>query len=124
MIDKLVEALSAEFQGDVIFVASVPATITPPSVIVAPGEPFLNPGTMGAVEENWRVLVAVSIKEPKLGIDKMRDLSLRVRRAVQKVGGLWRLTGGPYAASQTNSQTVISANEITFKYLPPNGEDD
>jgi hypothetical protein len=117
MIDKLVEALTDEFAGDVVFVASVPATITPPAVIVAPGEPFLNPGTMGTVEENWRVLVAVSIKEPKLGIDKMRDLSLRVRRAVNSVGGLWRLAGGPYSTMQTNAQMVISANEITFKYL-------
>jgi len=117
MIEKLVEALTAEFQGDVVFTASVPPTITPPSVVVAPGEPFIVPSTHGTVQESWRVLVAVSIKEPKTGIDKMRELSLRVRKAVVSVGGLWVQAGGPYQAQQTNALTVISANEVHLKYL-------
>ena len=117
MIDKLLEALTAEFDGDVIFSAWVPSQLTPPQVVVAPGDPYLQPSTHGTVEETWDVLVVVSVKEPGPGIDQMRDLSLRVRGAAMSVGALWRRAGGPRRSTVENSQTVISVNEIAFKYL-------
>ena len=61
MIDDLTAALVAEFDGELIFAPWLPPTISPPAVVVAPGDPFLVPGTHGGVVETWRILVAVSI---------------------------------------------------------------
>jgi hypothetical protein len=118
----LAEALAAEFAGDILYVPSVPANLSPPQVIVVPGDPYLAPSTHGAVEERWEVTVAVSIKEPQPGIDQMRDLSLRVMRVVQDAGAVWEQAGGPLASTLPNTQTVITRNTVRFKYIPPTEE--
>jgi hypothetical protein len=86
---------------------------------VAPGDPFLVPATHGTVEEHWDVLVAVSVKEPGLGMDLMRELSLRIHRAVGVEGAVWRRASGWRRFGVDNAQTVVSLNEVTFKYPPP-----
>jgi hypothetical protein len=116
MISTLIDALKLEFEDDVVFSSALPGTVVPPAVIVAPGDPFLTPATHGTVEERWDVLVAVSIKEPAVGIDQMRDLSLRVRRTVVRNGAVWRRASGPRRFNLENSQTVVSLNEVVFKY--------
>jgi hypothetical protein len=116
--DILEAALAAEFAGEILFVPTVPANLSPPQVIVIPGDPYLAPSTHGAVEETWEVTVAVSVKEAKSGFDQMRDLSLRAARVCQKAGAIWDQAGGPLSSTLTNAQTVISRNTIRFKYLP------
>lgn len=118
MIDLLVEALRAEFSGEVSFLASYPSQISAPAVIVTPGDPFLENDTHGAIRETWHILAAASQKEPRRGVETMRDLSLRVRRASSSVGALWDRAEGPRRLSPEDSQTVISINRISFKYVP------
>lgn len=123
-IDALVTALKAEFT-DVIFTPTIPSTVSPPSVVVAPGDPFLESSTTGAtgmVMERWDILTAVSVAEPGPGIDKMRDLSLRVRRAVSSVGGVWRNASGArrLQGAAENEPTVVSVNTVTFLYNAAN----
>lgn len=117
MIDELTAALVAEFEGDLIFAPWLPPTINPPAVIVAPGDPFLVPGTHGGVTETWRVMVAVSIAEPRMALDQIRTLSLRCRKAAHSVGAVWRDSGAP-SPTAPNSSTVISITEIAFRYPP------
>lgn len=114
----LEEALAAEFAGEILFVPTIPSSLSPPQVIIIPGDPFLSPSTHGAIEENWDVTVAVSVKEPKPGFDMMRDLSLRVMRVCHQAGAVWDQAGGPLSSTLTNTQTVISRNTIRFKYIP------
>ena len=83
MMELLEQALTEEFDGEVIFAPWLPPTITPPAVVVAPGRPFLVPSTHGGVTETWRVMVAVSIKEPRLALSQIRGLALRTRKAAQ-----------------------------------------
>ena len=89
-MELLEQALTEEFDGEVIFAPWLPPTITPPAVVVAPGRPFLVPSTHGGVTETWRVMVAVSIKEPRLALSQIRGLALRTRKAAQSVGAVWR----------------------------------
>jgi hypothetical protein len=121
MIETLITALTAEFDGDVAFYPAVPSQIVAPAVIVAPGDPFLAPGTHGTISENWDVLVAVGFKDTGEAVTQMRDLSHRVRRVVGETGGLWRQAAGPRRGATESDQTVITVNEITFKYPPPGG---
>ena len=81
MMELLEQALTDEFDGEVIFAPWLPPTITPPAVVVAPGRPFLVPSTHGGITETWRVMVAVSVKEPRLALSQIRGLGLRVRKA-------------------------------------------
>ena len=117
MMELLEAALTEEFDGEVIFAPWLPPTITPPAVVVAPGRPFLVPSTHGGVTETWRVMVAVSVKEPRLALSQIRGLGLRVRKAAQSVGAVWRDTDGPDPSSTTQSQIVVSITEIAFRYL-------
>jgi hypothetical protein len=116
--ETLVQALADEFAGEILFVGAVPDTISPPQVIIIPGDPFLTPSTHGAVEEQWEVTIAVSVKESKVGIDQLRDLSLRAARTVHLAGAVWDQAGGPLASTLNNAQTVISRNTVRFKYIP------
>lgn len=120
-IDALVAALTEEFDDDVIFTPTVPSTVSAPSVTVAPGEPFLEPSTTsGIVLERWDILTAVSVAEPAPGIDLMRNLSLRVRKVVLGVGGVWRNASGARRLAAMGDQTLIvfSLNSVTFQYDP------
>ena len=92
MMELLEAALTEEFDGEVIFAPWLPPTITPPAVVVAPGRPFLVPSTHGGITETWRVMVAVSVKEPRLALSQIRGLALRTRKAAQSVGAVWRDT--------------------------------
>lgn len=120
-LDALVTALAVEFDDDVIFSPTIPSQVSAPAVVVAPGDPFLEPsttGTGGMVLERWDILTAVSVAEPGPGIDLMRNLSLRVRNVVSSVGGVWRNASGARRLQGTgeNTTTVVSVNEITFQY--------
>ncbi len=117
-IDDLTAALTAEFDGDVIFAPWLPPTISPPAVVVAPGRPFLVPSTHGGISETWRVMVAVSVKEPRLALTQIRELALRTRKAAQSVGAVWRDSDGPDPTQSPNTQVVVSVTEIALRYLP------
>ena len=117
MIDDLVAALVSEFDGEIIFAPWLPPSISPPAVVVAPGDPFLVPGTHGGVVETWRILVAVSISEPRMALDQIRTLSLRARKAAHSVGAVWRDSGAP-GQTASNTSTVVSVTEIAFRYPP------
>ena len=106
MMELLEQALTDEFDGEVIFAPWLPPTITPPAVVVAPGRPFLVPSTHGGITETWRVMVAVSVKEPRLALSQIRGLALRTRRG-RPVGGS-RMAGHRRTRSQPVQQTVRS----------------
>ena len=121
MIDALIEALRSEFEGEVQYHASIPSTFSAPSVVVTPGDPFLEPRDAAGslVRENWNVLVCVSLKEAGTGISQMRELSLRVRKASKSVGAVWLSASGPrrLQGEATASPTqVLSVNELHFRY--------
>lgn len=121
MIETLIEALRTEFGGEISFHPVLPKTIsTAPAVVVAPGDPFIENGTHGTVTETWQVLVVVSMKEAGLGLDTMRELSLRVRQVVGAVGASWQQASGPQRLQREASQKqfVLSVNEVKFKYDP------
>lgn len=111
-------ALASEFGGDVVFLPAPPTSYVPPAVVVVPDDPFHNPGTHGTVEEHWRVTVAVSFKEPRAGFAQLRDLSLRLAKAVQSAGAVWEETRGP-ASTGANTGTVLAEGAVRFKYPPP-----
>jgi hypothetical protein len=119
-LDAVVAALTAEFDLEVVFVSSLPSTLTAPSVVVAPSDPFLEPSTIapGFVEEQWDVLAVVSWAEQAPGLDQMRNLSLRVRRAVSGAGGSWRGSSGPRRMATETSSLVFSVNTVVIKYDP------
>lgn len=124
-LDAIVAALTAEFDLEVVFQATMPTALTAPSVVVVPSpdENYLEPATSGGVGtslilERWNVLAVVNISEPKSGLDQMRDLSLRVRRAIMNTGAVWRSATGPRRLAADNSNVVFSENAIDFKYDP------
>lgn len=124
-LDALITALTAEFTDEVIFMPTIPSTISAPSVVVAPGEPWLEPsttGTAGMIQERWDILTAVSVAEPGPGVDLMRNLSLRVRKAVSGAGAVWRNASGArrLAAMGDQTQIVFSLNTVTFNYNADN----
>lgn len=123
-LDAIVTALTAEFTTEIIFSASIPSVLTAPSVVVAPGDPFIEPSAIGGgsgdglVVERWDILAVVSISSPKEGIDTMRNLSLRVRRAVGKNGAVWAQASGTRRLANDNSLNVFSLNTVSFIYDP------
>ena len=117
--DVLEAALAAEFGGSVLFVPAPPATYAPPQIVVVPDDPFHAPGTQGTIEERWRVTVVTSFKEGRSGFASLRELSHRLRAAVQGAGGIWEQTRGPTSPGQTSGQTVLAEGAIRFKYPPP-----
>ena len=119
-LDALVAALTAEFTLEVVFSPTLPSSLTAPSVVVTPSDPYIEPRTGGAnlVTENWDVLVAVNIAEVGPGIDMMRDLSLRVRRAAAGTGATWRSASGPRRLAGETTAIVFSINEVSFYYNP------
>ena len=121
MIDELVTALRVEFAGDVTFMAQVPKQITPPSVVVSPGDVYLEPREVAGnlIREHWIVLVAVSVKNMAGGLSTMREHSLRVRRAANSVGAVWTGASGPRRLADQatgDTETVVSLNDIHFRY--------
>jgi hypothetical protein len=120
-LDAVVAALTAEFTLEVVFSPSIPAVLTAPSV--APGDPFIVPSTQGGiagggVQEMWDILCVVSISSPKEGIDAMRNLSLRVRKAVTSTGARWQQASGARRLATDNSLNVFSLNTVSFIYDP------
>lgn len=122
-LDAVIAALTAEFDLEVVFVPTLPTSLTAPSVVVAPGDPYLEPYAQGGIGggmvlERWDILAVVNVSEPKAGLDLMRDLSLRVRRAVTVTGAVWDEASGPRRLATEQSSLVFSVNTITFKYDP------
>lgn len=121
-VDRLTEALVTEFEeegAEVVFAPAIPNTFVAPSVVVAPGDPFLTPSTMapGAVVETWEVLVCVNFGDKAAALTQMRDLSLRVRKAVSGVGAVWRQASGPRRRDgETNKNLILSLNTVTFTH--------
>lgn len=120
--DTLLTAIKAaltpegEDAPSVAFVPHVPNAYTVPSVIVAPGDPFLVTVAHGYIEERWDVLVVFSALAPDKGVGLFRDVSLKIRQAVARAGGRWERTTGPRLTDDDN--TLLVANEIAFKYDP------
>lgn len=122
-LDAVVTALTAEFNLTVVFVPSLPTSLTAPSVVVAPGDPFQEPYVGGGIAgggvlERWDILTVVSWSEQKPGLDLMRDLSLRVRRAVLGTGAAWRGASSPRRLATQQSNVVFSVNTVEFAYDP------
>ena len=124
-LDAVVEALRDEFELDVAYASKPPTTLTAPSIVVAPSwdENYLEPATTGGVAsglilERWNILVVVNISDPGEGLRMMRDLSLRVRKAIMNTGAVWRNASGARQSATDNSNVVFSVNSIDFKYDP------
>lgn len=87
--------------------------------MVAPADPFLQPGTHGTVTEAWDVLAVVSFKDKAAGLIQMRELSLRIRRVVSSVGARWVSASGPRVRQEEqNKDYVMSVNRIEFHHTP------
>lgn len=118
----LLAALKAEFadnEPEILLLEHPPAVFSAPSVVVSPSEPFLEPDTHGMVRERWDVLVVVAMKEKGIGVDQMRDLSLRVFRAARSVGAVWRRASGPRRPQGDDARAlVLVVNELDFKTDP------
>ena len=115
VLDRLHQALSDKFEGEVTYASSIPTTFTAPSVVVAPGDPFLEPHSFGAVRERWDILVVVNFSDKKAALTQMRDISLRVREAVSVVGATWVSASGPRTRDgEQNRNLVLSVNQIHF----------
>jgi len=119
MIDRLITALRDEFDGVAPVLEAVPGTLAPGTVVVAPGDPFLDAGTQATITERWDVLVVFKTTGKDRGVATFREWSLKVRRAVSSVGGLWIQARPPTRANpDANSQVALVANEISFRYQP------
>lgn len=118
VIERLRQALSERFEGEVSFADSVPSTLVAPSVVVSPGDPFLEPRSLGAVREKWDILVVVNFSDRKSALTQMRDISLRVREAVVYAGGVWEQASGPRrdTTNEANRNLVFSVNTIHFDH--------
>lgn len=121
-IERMHEALRTEFTttAGVTYQSTLPKQAQADSVVVAPGDPYIQNGTHGAVIETWEVLVVVPMKDTESGLETMRKLSLRVRDAVSKVGASWQEASGPRALQRSaqQKQLVLSVNRVQFKYDP------
>lgn len=122
MIATLLAALRAEFTGtDVTFWADPPKQPIAPSVVVHPGNPFLEPreAASSQVREHWVIRVVASAKDIPTSVSQMRRNSLKVRRAVNRSGGVWTGAAGPVriaSDSGENTEFVFSANDCHFRY--------
>jgi hypothetical protein len=119
----LIAQLRAEFvdvaEESILLLENPPAVFSAPSVVVTPGDPFLEPETLGLIRENWDILVVVAMKDKGLGIEQLRDISLRVRRATIGAGAVWRRASGPRKPQGEDAKAlVLSVNEIDFKTTP------
>lgn len=114
-VSDLVDALRTEFTGEVSFAPSLPSTLTTPSVVVVPADPFLENETFGEIRESWDILAVVSFKDKASGVDQMRELSLRIRNVVARNGGYWQ-SATPRSPIGDDQSKVISVNSIYFKY--------
>lgn len=121
-IDRLVTALTEEFSQEgkqVQLHLAVPAQFTVPSVVVAPGDPFIEPRSLSEVRERWEVLVVFNSLADDRNVAQMRLNSLRVRRAALSVGALWEQTGGIRRASnEPTDTTALVPNTVIFPYNP------
>lgn len=118
MIERLIDALK-DGLGDIPVQVTVPATLTPGTVVVAPGDPFLVPGNHGSITERWDVLVVTSSAGPDRGVNWLRETSLLVRKAASSVGAVWSQALGPSRATPNeNDMTVLVVNQISFRYDP------
>ena len=117
MLDRLIQALRDEFTDTpVSLYLSPPQTLTAPAVIVQPGDPFLDNSTHGRIEERWDIAVITNPANPDRGVKQMREHSLRIRRAVSKVGATWDGTSTPLGVKDDNKTSVL--NRVRFRYDP------
>lgn len=118
MIDDLILALKAEFGVEYVVYTSPPSTLVAPSVIIRPGEPFLANGTHRLIEERWQIVVTAKLTAPDSGVGRLREMSLRVRRAVSTVGAMWIAADAPATLASDSSAVLSVDNEIMFRYDP------
>lgn len=117
---RLMDALKAELgtAPEIVLYETPPSTWTVPAVVVIPGDPFLTPSTHGTIEERWEVLVTATAKDRGVGVDQMRTISNRVRKAITAAGGLWRETSGPRIPEADTRDFFFVINRIAFKTQP------
>ncbi len=119
MLAALLAALRTQLGDDIAtFHEVVPNKITPPSVIVTPGDPFIEPVTQGLVEERWDILVAMNRTSPNRGVAGFQELSLKVRAAAHAVGAIWEGASGPRKVGDGDSSYVLVVNRVRYKYDP------
>ena len=119
MITSLLAALRTGLASySVAFHESTPNKLYPPSVIVSPGDPFLEPATQGLIQEHWEILVCMNRTASDRGVSAYRNVSLAVAAAVQSVGAVWEETSGPRLVENEDTSYVLVINRVRFKYAP------
>lgn len=119
MIQALLQALRTGLVDfEVSFHESAPNKLFPPSVIVTPGDPFLEPATQGLIQEHWEILVCMNRTANDRGVSAYRNVSLAVVGAVQSVGAVWEETSGPRLVDGEDTSYVLVVNRVRFKYAP------
>ncbi len=114
-----IDALRTQLGDDIATLhENIPNKITPPSVIVTPGDPFLTPATHGLIEERWDVLVAMNRTSPDRGVAGFRELSMAVMSAAHSIGAIWEETSGPRTVGDGDSSYVLVVNKVRLKYAP------
>lgn len=118
--ELLLAELRAEFtEADaeqVTFLDTPPSVFTAPSVVVTPGDPFIENDTLGLLRERWEILVIVAMLEKSSAIVQMGAISRRVRRAVSKAGATWREASGPRTPQSNEARAlVLCINKVDFK---------
>jgi len=119
--ERLLEALRTELGAgpEILLLEHPPAVYRPQSVIVSPGDPFLEPATHGLIAQYWDLVVVVSNTDRAVGVRQLRDISLRVRAAAVSVGAEWLATSGPRTVPSDDQRNLIVAiNTIRFKTRP------
>lgn len=111
MLDQLVSALKAEFEG--VTVAKNPPTTPPvPGVVLFPGSPLYVESVMGEeVDWQWEIWSYASVLGNDLGVTQIREMAMKVRKACDKAGFTIDEVSGvlepedeqaPYAVLQTS----------------------
>lgn len=115
--DRLLEALrTAAKDTEVSFTMHRPGTVvTTPAIMLTPGDPFLDTGTHGRIEERWEALVAINPNGPANNVDQLRRLCLLVRKAAGTVGASWDGASGLRRIDGQDS-LLVSVNRLRFKH--------
>lgn len=116
LVQALIDALKDELGADVTLYTSMPATIQGDAVIIMPGDPFLTTSHFGEVEETWDILVTSKLISPDRGVNRSRELSLKVRKAAGKVGALWVSASPRYVTDDKAVWALV--NVVRFNYEP------
>lgn len=121
IIAKLIDSLRSEFGGIAVEVhEALPRQISPNRVVIAPAEPWLTPSTHNEMTEHWDVLAVANATAPDRGVTQLREMSVRILRAVHRVGAVWERSSTPMVPEEaTGPQTAtFVVNGIRFRWYP------